>query len=103
VAELVASAEISLDEQDLAREVAVFAERSDISEELSRLTGHIGQFRTVLEGEDRPGRKLDFLAQEMLREANTIASKANDVEIARSVVEIKSAVDRIKEQVQNVE
>lgn len=103
VEELTASAKLQLDADTLAREVAVFAERCDIAEELSRLASHLEQFRTVLTKEGEPGRKLDFIAQEMLREANTISSKANDAEISRSVVEIKTAVDRIKEQVQNLE
>jgi len=103
VEELAAGAELNLSQQDLAREVAAFAERCDIAEEVSRLAAHVAQFRAVLSEEDRPGRKLDFIAQEMLREANTIAAKANDADIARWVVDIKTAVDRIKEQVQNVE
>lgn len=103
VAELTASAELKLDESTLAREVALFAERCDIAEELSRLGGHIEQFRTVVKDANQPGRKLDFLAQEMLREANTIASKSSDGQISLAVVEIKTAIDRIKEQVQNVE
>ncbi len=103
VTELIASAELNLDEQTLAREVAIFAERCDIAEELSRLGGHIEQFRKVVGNNEQAGRKLDFLAQEMLREANTIASKSNDGQITLAVVEIKTAIDRIKEQVQNVE
>ncbi|KPK78899.1 MAG: hypothetical protein AMJ81_14540 [Phycisphaerae bacterium SM23_33] len=103
VEELTAAANLKIDQQDLAREVAVFAERCDIAEELSRLTGHVQQFRAALEKEEQAGRKLDFIAQEMLREANTIAAKAGDGLTARNVVEIKTAVDRIKEQVQNVE
>jgi uncharacterized protein (TIGR00255 family) len=103
VAELTASAEIKIDALDLAREVALFAERCDVNEEISRLGGHIEQFRAAVGGDEQPGRKLDFLAQEMLREANTIASKAASGEIIRHVVEIKTAIDRIKEQVQNVE
>ncbi|MCK4626711.1 MAG: DUF1732 domain-containing protein, partial [Phycisphaerae bacterium] len=87
----------------LAREVAIFAERCDVAEELSRLGGHIEQFRKIVGNNEQAGRKLDFLAQEMLREANTIASKSNDGQIAMDVVEIKTAIDRIKEQVQNVE
>jgi len=102
VEELTAGAKLKIDEQDLAREVAVFAERCDIAEELSRLAGHVEQFRTVLQKEEQPGRKLEFIAQEMLREANTIAAKSNDGEISRDVVEIKTAVDRIKEQTQNM-
>lgn len=91
---------------DLIREVAIYAERSDISEEISRLSGHLVQFRELVDDGERidpVGRTLDFLAQEMLREANTIASKSNDSEISRDIVEIKGAIDRIKEQVQNVE
>ena len=103
VMELTAAAELKVGETDLAREVAVFAERCDIAEEVSRLSAHLVQFRSVMESEEQPGKKLDFIAQEMLREANTIAAKANDIQIARCVVEIKTAIDRIKEQVQNVE
>ena len=103
VEKLTASARLTLDAQDLAREVALFAERSDIAEELSRLGSHLTQFRAALNGEEQPGRKLDFIAQEMLREANTIGAKANDAAIAQAVVETKTAIDRIKEQVQNLE
>jgi len=103
VEELTAAASLKIDEADLAREVAIFAERCDIAEEISRLRAHLQQFREALEGEERPGRKLEFIAQEMLREANTIAAKAGDSDIARNVVEIKTAVDRIKEQTQNLE
>ncbi|MGB0768904.1 MAG: YicC family protein, partial [Phycisphaeraceae bacterium] len=105
VAELLAKAELKVNEPDLLKEVAIFADRADISEELIRLAGHVEQFREVLAAEaDEPaGRTLDFLAQEMLRESNTIGSKCNDAQISRCVVELKSAIDRIKEQVQNVE
>ena len=103
VEELLDSGRARIDDQTLAREVAVFAERSDIAEEISRLTGHLAQFAQALTAEGPVGRKLDFIAQEMLREANTVASKANDAGVAREVVDIKTAVDRIKEQVQNVE
>ncbi|MEO0511523.1 MAG: YicC/YloC family endoribonuclease [Planctomycetota bacterium] len=97
---------------DLMREVAGYAEKTDIAEETNRLQGHIEQFTLLIEGradvggagEGKPiGRTLDFLAQEMLREANTMASKSSDVELSRAIVEIKGAIDRIKEQVQNVE
>jgi len=96
---------VSVEPADLVREVAVYAERSDIAEELTRLAAHVDQFRDIVSGEaeDPVGRTLDFVAQEMLREANTIASKCNDAQIARDIVVIKGAVDRIKEQVQNVE
>jgi uncharacterized protein (TIGR00255 family) len=107
VNQMVSDAKLSLSDHDLLKEVALFADRADISEEISRLSGHLEQFIRVWE-KDEPelagaGRKLDFIAQEMLREANTIASKANDSTIARLTVDIKSAIDRIKEQVQNVE
>ena len=107
---LLADAGVSADAVDIIREIASFAERSDIAEEVTRLLGHIEQFSNLIEstdsGEADPkgvGRTLDFLAQEMLREANTMASKASDAELARAIVEIKGAIDRIKEQVQNVE
>lgn len=103
VNELLASQKIQLERQDLAREVALFAERCDISEEISRLTTHLDQFDRHCDGKEHAGRKLDFLAQEMLREANTIGSKANDAIIASHIVEIKALIDRLKEQVQNVE
>ena len=103
VAQLMEAAKLELDADSLGREVAVFAERCDVAEEISRLTGHIEQFRLNAASQEAAGRKLDFIAQEMLREANTIGSKASDTEISRAVVEMKTAVDRIKEQVQNVE
>ncbi len=100
---LLDNVKLELDEPTLAREVAVFAERSDISEELSRLASHLQQFSESCEKEGQAGRRLDFITQEMLREANTIASKACDSEISLLVVDIKCRIDRIKEQVQNVE
>ena len=92
-----------LDETSLYREVAVFADKSDISEEIARLESHLKQFSTGCSAEGQAGRRLDFISQEMLREANTIASKACDVGIIHEVVEIKCHIDRIKEQVQNIE
>lgn len=105
VAELVARAELKFSENDFIREVAVFAERSDISEEIQRLAAHLDQFDEIMHRDngDPAGRTLDFLSQELLREANTIASKCNDAQISRLIVEVKGAIDRIKEQVQNVE
>jgi len=103
VNELLAHAELKLDEEILAREVAIFADRSDISEEVSRLDSHLQQFEQCCDGNDQAGRRLDFISQEMLREANTIASKASDTETTRYVVDIKCQIDRIKEQVQNIE
>jgi uncharacterized protein (TIGR00255 family) len=103
VNQLMAKAELKVNEVDLIKEVAVFAERADISEEIQRLTTHLDAFEQSCRTGEHAGRKLDFIAQEMLREANTIASKANDAQIAKYIVEIKGAIDRLKEQVQNVE
>ena len=103
VNDLIHKAELKLNEGDLLKEIAVFAERSDIGEEIQRLRHHCRQFRDSCLGGEHAGRKLDFIAQEMLREANTIASKGNDATIAGHIVEVKGAIDRIKEQVQNVE
>jgi uncharacterized protein (TIGR00255 family) len=103
VQELVQGAEIALDDQTLAREVAFAAERSDINEELARLASHAKQYRELLGERGPAGRKLEFLTQEMYREVNTIGSKSNDSEISRQVVEIKVGVDRLREQAQNVE
>jgi uncharacterized protein (TIGR00255 family) len=103
VNQLISKAELQVSAADLYKEVAVFAERADISEEIQRLTSHLEAFESACRTGEHPGRKLDFITQEMLREANTIASKANDGQIARHIVEIKGAIDRLKEQVQNVE
>ncbi|MBU0618463.1 MAG: YicC family protein [Planctomycetes bacterium] len=102
IEELIAGSNVRLAEEDLLREVSVYAERSDVNEELSRLGSHLAQFKEAITGSEPAGRKLDFITQEMLREANTIGAKAGDAEVARHVVEIKGAVDRLKEQVQNV-
>ena len=103
VQDLLDGGRANLDADVLAREVALFAERSDVAEEVQRLAGHVEQFRQSADSTEPAGRKLDFIAQEMLREANTIGSKANDAQIARAVLEIKTAVDRIKEQAANAE
>lgn len=100
---LISKAELTVNQTDLLKEVAVFAERADISEEIQRLTSHLEAFESACRTGEHAGRKLDFITQEMLREANTIASKGNDAQIARHIVEIKGAIDRLKEQVQNVE
>ncbi|MFB5084005.1 YicC/YloC family endoribonuclease [Symbiobacterium thermophilum] len=92
-----------VDPQRLAQEVALFADRADITEELQRLASHIDQFRRALETDDAVGRKLDFLVQEMGREVNTIGSKANDADLAAAVVAVKSELEKIREQVQNLE
>ncbi|MDP7637055.1 MAG: YicC/YloC family endoribonuclease [Phycisphaerae bacterium] len=102
VTELMQEGKFNIDQEQLAREVAIFADRCDINEELSRLAGHVRQFRQACGQREPMGRKLEFVAQEMLREANTIGSKANDADITRAVVDMKTAIDRIKEQVQNI-
>jgi uncharacterized protein (TIGR00255 family) len=103
VNQLVIKAELSVNGTELLKEVAVFAERADISEEIQRLRSHLEAFEHACASTEHAGRKLDFITQEMLREANTIASKANDAIIAAHIVDIKGAIDRLKEQVQNVE
>ena len=103
VNQLLQKAELQVNQADLLKEVAVFAERADIAEVIQRLTTHLDAFEQSCRTGEHAGRKLDFIAQEMLREANTIASKANDAQIAKHIVEIKGAIDRLKEQVQNVE
>ncbi len=91
------------DDERLARELALFADRSDITEELSRLESHLKQFGTGLAAKDASGRSLDFLAQEMFRECNTIGSKANSAAVTRHVIAAKTELERLREQVQNVE
>ena len=95
--------QITLQPADLIREISIFAERSDISEEIVRLRSHLEQFSATLALAESAGRKLEFLTQEMFRETNTIGSKANDVQISGSVIEIKAAIERIREMIQNVE
>ena len=92
-----------LDEQRLAQEVALMADRCAIDEELSRLESHIAQMREALRAEGEIGRRLDFLTQELNREVNTIGSKASDAEITKKVVAAKSEIEKLREQVQNVE
>jgi len=101
---LLADAEITADPAELIREIAVYAEKTDIAEEITRLRGHLKQFEARITGNDGSplGRTLEFLTQEMLREANTMASKSPSAEIAQRIVEIKGAIDRIKEQVLNI-
>lgn len=88
---------------DLVREVAIFAERADVAEEVTRLKSHVVQFQETMEEPVSQGRKLDFLSQEMYRESNTLGSKASDVEVARIAVDLKTQVERIREIIQNVE
>ncbi len=90
-------------DERIIKEVAVFADRSDISEELVRLSSHLKQFRQLLRASEPVGRTLDFLCQELFREINTVGSKANEIEITRHVVAFKTELERIREQVQNIE
>lgn len=101
ISELLANA--AVDPERLAQEVAYFAEKSCIDEELVRLQSHFEQFYTIATQKGSIGRKLDFLIQEMNRETNTIGSKANDLEIGRLVVEMKSELEKVREQIQNIE
>jgi len=102
VGKLLAESSTTLTPADVAREVALLADRTDVAEELVRLASHVDQFSRLLD-EESPGRSLDFLAQEIGREANTIASKSLDVPIAHAVVDIKTRVERLREQAQNIE
>lgn len=97
--------QVDVDEERLAREVAYLAERWDVNEEIVRFRSHVALFRAALagDGSEPVGKRLGFLAQEMQREANTIGSKANDAEIARASVALKEEIERIREQVENVE
>ena len=101
--DLLSGTDVKVEPADVIREVAVYADRCDIHEEITRLRSHISQFFALIEGEKSPGRKLDFLCQEMFREVNTIGSKANHVGLSHSAVDLKSSVERIREIVQNVE
>ena len=94
---------IAPDDERLLKEVVLFADRSDISEELTRLQSHFTQFADCVKSKEPVGRTLDFLAQEMNREINTIGSKANDAVISREVVTLKTELERFREQAQNVE
>ncbi len=94
---------VQLDPQRLCQEVAILADKTDVTEEIVRLQSHIGQFHSFLTEKEAVGRKLDFLLQEFLREVNTIASKINDAAIAYLTVELKSELEKMREQVQNIE
>lgn len=93
----------TIDEQRILTEVAIFADKVAVAEETVRLRSHIKQFETLMSSNDAVGRKLDFIVQEMNRETNTIGSKAQDIEIAHTVVDIKSEIEKIREQIQNME
>jgi uncharacterized protein (TIGR00255 family) len=95
--------DVSVDPQRLAQEVAIFAERSDVAEEMTRLSSHLVQFRQLMASTEPAGRKMDFLVQEMHREVNTTGSKSQHAEISTVIVGLKAELERIREQVQNVE
>ncbi len=101
VAKLLDGQSVNMDR--IAQEIAMLAERSDVTEELTRLQSHVAQFRAALKEKTPVGKRLDFLLQEMGREVNTIGSKANDRDISAEVVELKSELEKIREQVQNIE
>lgn len=94
---------LKVDDERIAVEVAIFADKAAVDEEVTRLNSHIGQMRKTLSLEEPVGRKLDFIVQEMNREANTIGSKANDINITNIVIDIKNLIEKIREQVQNIE
>ena len=98
-----AGLEIDLDDERVLKEIAIFSERCDISEEITRLGSHLDQLAKELDSESSVGRKLDFLLQEIQREFNTIGSKANSIEISKKVIEAKDEVARLREQALNVE
>ena len=91
------------DPQRVAQEIAIFADRCDISEEITRFNSHLGQFHDLLQQQEPVGRQLDFLVQELNREANTMGSKSNDATLTRNVVALKAELEKIREQVQNIE
>jgi uncharacterized protein (TIGR00255 family) len=94
---------VSVRSEDLARELALIADRMDVGEEITRIKSHVDQWESLLAKGGAVGRQLDFLVQELLREANTIGSKCNDAPVAHAVVELKTLIERLREQVQNVE
>ena len=93
----------NIDEQRILTEVAIFSEKVAIDEETVRLRSHIAQFRDLIDSDEPVGRKLDFLVQELNREVNTIGSKAQDLSITKMVVDLKSEIEKIREQIQNIE
>ncbi|MGB0744933.1 MAG: YicC/YloC family endoribonuclease [Opitutales bacterium] len=95
--------ELDTSDERVLKEIALFADRCDISEELTRLASHLEQFKGLIQSEGSCGRKMDFLCQEIHREFNTVGSKANQIEITRTVIEAKNCLERVREQVQNVE
>jgi uncharacterized protein (TIGR00255 family) len=95
--------QVSVSESDLLREICLLSDRADVTEELNRLRGHLALYERILSSDGEVGRRLEFLLQEILRETNTLGSKANDTGIAHAVVDMKVEIERMKEQVQNLE
>jgi uncharacterized protein (TIGR00255 family) len=98
-----AGLELDVGDERVLKEVALFADRCDITEELTRLRSHLDQFTTLLKSNGEIGRKSEFILQEIGREIHTIGSKANDLEISKNVIELKNELERIREQIANVE
>ena len=98
-----AGLELDVDDERVLREIALFADRCDVTEEITRLRSHFDQFATLLKSDGEIGRKAEFLLQEIGREVNTIGSKANDLTIARAVIELKNELERVRDQIANVE
>jgi uncharacterized protein (TIGR00255 family) len=98
-----AGLQLDLDDERVLKEMALFADRCDVSEELTRLRSHLQQFESLLKSEGEIGRKAEFILQEIGREVHTIGSKANDLTIARHVIELKNELERVREQIANVE
>ena len=95
--------ETQIDDSRIAAEVTIYADKICVDEEIVRLKSHIKSTRSALEKEDGVGRKLDFIAQEMNREANTILSKSNDLEVSNHAIELKTGIEKVREQIQNIE
>jgi uncharacterized protein (TIGR00255 family) len=98
-----AGLDLDVDDERVLREIALFADRCDVTEEITRFRSHVDQLAALLRSDDEIGRKADFILQEMGREANTIGSKANDLAISRSIIELKNELERVREQMANVE
>ena len=96
-------ADKDVDEQRILTEVAIFSDKTAVDEETVRLHSHISQFRELINSDEPVGRKLDFLVQELNREVNTIGSKAQDLSVTKTVVDLKSEIEKIREQIQNIE
>ena len=94
---------VDIDESRIALEVAILSDKAAVDEEITRLRSHLSQMRSTLDLDESIGRKLDFIIQEMNREANTIASKSTDVDMTNKVIEVKNTIEKIREQVQNIE